>query len=175
MAELTPEAELETLRRVNAELVTKNDKRKQRIAELESSNAALEGKLTDASASIHRLTIDTPLRRMAEDLAGDANELFIEQLTRHYDVALADGKLSLVDKEKGKPVTDEGKPVAWERSALLNFLSKGDDARAKAFQRIMIYTKASGSGNSAEYSSRSFGSIGQPKMPQASTARFGLR
>lgn len=165
MPELTPEAELEALRRTVTELLAKKQKYKQKVADLEAANAALSSKMTEANASIQRLTIDNPLRSMAEALAGDCSELFTEQLTRYYNVALADGSLALLDKED-KPLNgSDGKPVCWERESLTNFLANGP--QATTFQRIILGGKASGAGGTPM--------LHHSTKPSAQAPKFGLR
>lgn len=135
--------ELETLRRTNSELVTKNSTRKQRIAELEASVVELQAKVTEREASIRAITIDGPVRQMCESIS-TAPELFQEQLTKHFKVELIEGKLALFTTE-GKLVTDKsGNAVPFEREAMSKFLIDGDDARAKTFQAITIVNRASG-------------------------------
>ncbi|MDE1178471.1 MAG: hypothetical protein PW789_18005 [Edaphobacter sp.] len=68
----TPEAtELETLRRVNGELINKSQTRKTKITELESQIAELQGKLSESLTTIHELTVAAPLQAMASTISAD--------------------------------------------------------------------------------------------------------
>src|SRR5271166_5725063 len=61
--------ELETLRRVNAELMQKSATRKARIQELEASAATLTAKGTEAETRIRQLTIDGPVNDLLEQIS----------------------------------------------------------------------------------------------------------
>lgn len=169
MAEQTQQTnndELETLRRTNAELVTKNSTRKQRIAELEASVASLQATVAEREASIRTLTIDGPVRQMCESIS-TAPELFQEQLAKHFKVELVDGKLTFLTTG-GETVKDkDGNTVPFERDALLKFLVEGDDAaRARTFKAITIASRASGGATSTTTAAPT---SSKPK------AQFGLR
>jgi hypothetical protein len=160
------ENELETLRRVNTELVAKNTTRKQRIVELESTVAELQSKVTTAEASLRQITIDGPVRQICESIS-TAPELFQEQLSKYFKVELIDGTLTLLTSD-GKAVTDkDGKSVPFERDALSKFLMDGDDARAKAFRAITVTNRASGGSGTTQRSAAS--------TPKAPKVQFGLR
>lgn len=167
MAEATQQQnieELDTLRRTNSELVTKNSTRKQRIAELEASVAELQAKVAEREASIRTITIDGPLKTMAESIS-TAPDLWIEQLNKSHRVELTDGKLTLLSTD-GKPVLKDGKPVPFERQALIDLLTAGDDPQGKAFKAITIASRASGAATPASEH------VVTPSKPKI---RFGLR
>lgn len=142
------QSEVEKLRSSNAELVARHAKDKTRLAELETQNADLQGKLAEADKTIKAATVDGPLRRMADEVS-KVPELFLEQFSKHYKLEMQDGKLTLLSTD-GKPVTGkDGKTaIPFERDALTKLLTEGDDARAKTFQAILIATRASGAGSS---------------------------
>src|ERR1700734_3845335 len=126
MAEQTQQNdELETLRRVNSELVTKNGARKQRIAELEAANTGLQKTLAERDAAIYGLTVGGPLKAMAERMSA-VPELWLEQFAKHYKAELIDGELTLLSVADGKPVQKDGKPVPFEMKALQDLLTMGD-------------------------------------------------
>lgn len=156
--------ELETLRRTNSELVAKNSTRKAKIAELEASVADLQTKLSEREASIRTITIDGPLKTMAESIS-TAPDLWIEQLHKSHRVELVDGKLTLLSTD-GKPVLKDGKPVPFKREALIDLLTADDNPQAKAFKAITIASRASGAATpSREH-------VVTPSKPKI---QFGLR
>jgi len=170
---LTPEqisalqTEVETLRKTNAELLTKRQKDKTRIAELETSTTELQSKLTVSETALHDVTVGAPLKAMSEDVS-PVPELFRDQLLKHFRVELLDGKVALQSAD-GKPVTDkDGKPIPFERMALTKFLTDGEDARAKTFAAITRTSWASGAQSVTEPTRRT----AAPSKPRA---QFGLR
>jgi len=136
-------AELETLRRVNSELVAKHARDKARLAELEQGTATLQAKITETSESLYQATVGVPLQAMAEQMS-PAPELFLEQLSKHFKLASVKGVLTLQTPD-GKPVLDKnGKAIPFERDVLTQLLTEGDDSRAKTFKAITIVNRASG-------------------------------
>ena len=139
-------AEVETLRRVNAELVAKHARDKQRIEALEAGAAALQAKLSEAGETIKDVTIGVPLKAMAAEMS-TVPDLFLEQFSKHFKVESIKGVLTLQTID-GKPVTGkDGKAVPFERQALTDLLTAGDDPRAKTFKTITIVNRASGASN----------------------------
>jgi hypothetical protein len=136
------EIEVETLRRVNAELVTKAANRKTKIAELESTMTELQGKLSEAHDSLHEVTVGLPLKTMAESISS-APELWIEQFNKSHKLEMVKGQLTLQTAD-GKPVLKGEKPVAFERSALIDLLTSDTHPQAKVFQSITIASRATG-------------------------------
>lgn len=158
--------ELEVLRRTNSELIAKNTTRKAKIADLEASITELQSKLTEATTSLRAVTIDGPLKQMSESIS-TAPELWIEQFNKSHRLEMVDGKLTLLSGD-GKPVLKDGKQVPFERQALIDLLTAGDDSQAKAFRAITIGSRASGS---AEAPRKNTAPVKQKKpAPQ-----FGLR
>lgn len=146
-------AELETLRRTVTELREKNTTRKARIAELEASLSEAQGQLTEANATIKQVTIDGPLRAMAESIS-PAPELWMEQFNKTYRLELNEGKLTLLSAGDGKPTSKDGKPVPFEHEALAKFLTDGDGPQAKAFQALTVASRASGGAGEPQPSHR---------------------
>lgn len=166
MAE-TQNDELDVLRRTNAELVTKNTNRKQRIAKLEASNAELQSQLTAANGTIHDFTIGAPVKAMADRMS-QVPELWLEQFAKHYKVEMVNGVLTLLSAADGKPIQKEGKPIPFETKALAELLTTGDDATAKAFRAITITSKASGAGTGGVQRQ-------EPAVAKPAKVKFGLR
>lgn len=159
------ETELETLRRTNSELVTKNAARKKRVTELEAQVAELQSKLTGASNQLQELTIGAPLKAMAEEIS-IVPSLWIEQFSKQFKLELVNGTLTLQTGE-GKPVVDKaGKNVPFEREPLLKLITEGEGEQAKVFQKICIVNRASGAAKTSH--------IVTPKKA-ASSMQFGLR
>jgi hypothetical protein len=141
-------AELETLRRTNAELVAKHARDKARLEALESGTATLQAKLTETSQSLYQATVGVPLRAMAEEMS-QLPDLFLEQFSKHFKVESVKGVLTLQTPD-GKPAVDNnGKAIPFEREALTKLLTDGDDARAKTFRAITVVSKASGAAHSS--------------------------
>jgi hypothetical protein len=157
--------ELEVLRRTNSELVTKSATRKARVAELESTVNELQGKLSAANDSLHQVTIGGPLKAIAEQIS-IAPDLWLEKFSQSYKIAIVNGQLTLQTSD-GKPVLKGEKPVPFERQALIDLLTTGDDVRARTFKAITIASKASGGANTPR--SRVGSDAEHPAM------RFGLR
>jgi hypothetical protein len=136
-------SELETLRRTNAELLTKNSTRKQRVGELEATNADLQSKLTAANGRIQEMTIGAPLKSMAEDISTCPND-WIEAFGKHYRLELVNGELTMLTVADGKPVQHQGKAVPFEREALKRLLLDEKHPQSKLFNAIIIANRASG-------------------------------
>jgi hypothetical protein len=139
---------LDVLRRTNSELVAKNTNRKQRIAELEATVADLQGKVAERDTSLRAITIDGPLKSMAESLS-NCPELWIEQFSKSYRLEMVKGELTLLSVADGKPVTKDGKPIPFERDALTRLLTGTDHPQAKIFNAITIASRASGGAETA--------------------------
>jgi hypothetical protein len=161
----TANDELDVLRRTNSELVAKNTNRKQRISELEATVADLQGKLAERDTSLRAVTIDGPLKSMADSIS-NAPELWLEQFSKHYKVEMVNGELTLLSVD-GKPVQKDGKPVPFETRALTELLTTGHDAAAKAFRAITIVSRASGGASTTQRTA--------PTAPKPATVKFGLR
>jgi len=159
----TPDAiELETLRRVNSELVQKSQTRKAKITELEAQVAELQGKVATSDATIHDLAVTAPLKAMAASISIDP-DFFLEQFGKSYKVEMVEGKLTLRTTD-GQSVTNDGKVVPFERQSLIDLLTSGDGTQAKVYRSIVIGTLASGAnGSSGEQGSRHTSSAHKPK------------
>lgn len=160
--------ELDTVRRTNAELVTKNSTRKQRIGELETTVADLQTQLATANGRIQEMTIGVPLRAMAEEISTCPTE-WQEAFGKHYRLELANGELTIVSTADGKPVTKEGKPVPFEREALKALLLDEKHPQSKLMGAILIASRASGSGATSTETRRA------PVAPKPTLPSFGLR
>jgi hypothetical protein len=160
-----PEAlEVATLRRTVAELLQKNSTRKDENAALTAANAALQAANAELQTALHQLSVAGPLKAMAEDISINA-DLFLEQFGKSHKVELVKGQLTLLTTD-GKPVLKGDKPVPFERQALIELLTSGDDAQSKVFKSILIASRASGAATTAGRVSKP---TSEPK-PQ-----FGLR
>ncbi len=165
--ETSPEAEVATLRKANAELTQKASTRKIRIKELESNTAALIAKATEAEARIRQLTIDGPVNDLCESISV-APQALRSALESQYKIEMQNGVLTLLNPSDGKPVLQDGKPVPFTTEAIKSLLLASKDAeKQKLFRAIIVVNKASGSG----------GTVSKPATapaPQPSI-RFGLR
>lgn len=147
----TPEAtELETLRRVNGELINKSQTRKTKITELESQIAELQGKLSESLTTIHELTVAAPLQAMASTISTDP-DFFLDQFSKSYKVELIEGKLALQTTDGKSVTTKDGVPVPFEQKALLDLLTEGESTQAKVYKNILIASRASGASGSSGY------------------------
>jgi hypothetical protein len=160
-----PAVELETLRKTHQEVLAKSATRKAKITELEATNAKLQGDLTAANASIHQLTVEAPLKAMAESISL-APEIWLEKFTASYKVESIKGALTLLSAD-GKPVLKDGAPVKFEHQALIDLLTTDTHPQSKIFKSILIGSRASG-GNAAPQGKGSAG-------PKAPAIQFGLR
>jgi hypothetical protein len=162
----SPTDELEVLRRTNGEILAKSATRKARVAELEATVTELQSKLSEAHDSLHQVTIGGPLTTMAESIS-IAPDLWLERFSQTYKVAIVDGQLTMQTPD-GKPVLKGEKPVPFEREALIDLLTTGDDARAKTFKAITITSKASGAATN-QHGNRTAPAAEHPPI------QFGLR
>jgi hypothetical protein len=165
----TPEemaTELETLRRVNAELLTKSANRKARVTELESTVTELQGKLSEAHDSLRDVTINGPLKAMAESISFSP-ELWLEQFNKSHRLEMVKGQLTLQTAD-GKPVLKGEKPVPFERQALIDLLTNESNPQAKIFKSIIIASRATGAAGTQS-------SIRTTKPKNDPKPQFGLR
>ena len=163
-------AELDVLRRVNGELKHKSATRKAKIAELETSSAALQAKLHASEASVRELTVNGPVRTMFADIS-TAPEALQESLSKDYRFELIDGKLAFLTHD-GKPVTSkDGKVIPFEQAAIRDFLlTEENEAKRRLYNAILIASKASG--GQATYQQKS----SRPPVPENEPIHsFGLR
>lgn len=155
------------LQNVVTELRQKNDKRKSRIAELESTATDLQNKLSAATEQLKQVTVEMPLRSMSEQMS-TAPDLWLQEFQKSMTITLTDGKLMVHDIE-GKPViTADGKQLAFERDALTKHLTNEEHPLAQTFRAITIVSRASGAASTG----------GQRQTRSAESAkahRFGLR
>lgn len=158
--------ELETLRRTNSELVSKNSTRKQRITELEQANAELQTKLTAANAEIYEYRIGAPLKVMAESIS-TVPDAWVENFNKSYRLELVNGELTILSAADGKAVEKAGKPLPFERRALIDLLTDKDHPQSKLFNAITIASHASGAQGTTE----------RKPTPKATVpkVKFGLR
>ena len=168
-------AEILTLRQAHQDLLTKRQRDKARIAELEVSSVALQDKVTKAEAAIQDALIGAPLRRMAATVS-DVPDLFLSEFAKHYAIAPdKDGNISVTTLD-GKPALDrDGKPVEFTPHSLYSLLASQaivaggtNDARSKTFAVLMKYFGASGAGGTRASSK-------QAPATKAVPFQFGLR
>lgn len=158
-------AELETLRRVNTELMQKSATRKARITELEASMSTITTRATEAESRIKALTIDGPVRDLCESISL-APQALRSALENDYRVELKDGVLTLLNASDGQQATHEGKPVPVQADAIRNMLLGTKDAeKAKLYRAIVITNKASGAA----------GAESKRTIAPATKHQFGLR
>ncbi len=142
--EQTPEAELATLRRTNADLLQKSATRKARIVELEANASVLTARASDADARIRQLTIDQPVNDLCEEISV-APQALRSALEAEYKIEMRDGVLTLLNPADGKPVTHEGKPVPFSADAIKGLLlGSKDESKLKLYRAIVVVSKASG-------------------------------
>jgi len=158
--------ELEALRRANSELVSKKNKYKARVAELEAAQATADTTIAELRSSITDLTINGPLQAMAESISV-APEAFLTAFQADYKLELREGKLTMLTQQ-GEPVVSDGKPVPFERDALKAFLlSTKDEAKQRLYRAVIIMSHASGGISPTSASPRTAG--------QQQQVQFGLR
>ncbi len=163
------QAELTTLKQAHQEVLTKRQKDKSRIVELESATTDLQCKLTESADTLRQITINGPLRSMAESMS-QAPELFLEQFSKHLKLEMVKGNLTLLNANDGKPIVDnKGVAIPFQREALMKLLTEGDDARAKTFKAITIASRASGGASSSNDPQRRKIAATRPGL------QFGLR
>ncbi len=160
-------AELETLRRVNAELLQKSATRKARIQELEASVGTITAEATEAKARIKALTIDGPVNDLCESISV-APQALRAALEAEYKIEMREGVLMLVNPSDGKPIMGkDGKALPFQGESIKNLLLETKDIeKAKLYSAIVITSKASGSAN--------VGSSSKRAVAQSSKPQFGL-
>ena len=152
-------AELAVLKAAHQEVLTKRQKDKARIAELESAMTENQNKLAEASESLHQVTVGGPLKAMSESIS-QAPELWLEQFTKTHKVAMANGKLTIQSVD-GKPLS-----VPFERQAIIDHLTADGHPQSKTFKAISIVSRASGAAAAKGHG---------PKRDANPTHQFGLR
>lgn len=155
LVELTTENE--RLFKLNGELLEETKERKARIAELQTSSDA-------AQAEVKRLTIEVPLRSMAQSLS-TIPDVFVREFGQHYDLQIVDGELALHDKEGKRVVDKSGKAIPFQREALFELLSNPEHPNAEFYRRNLIVSRASGAAQGRQQAS-------QPEKPKH---HFGIR
>ena len=173
---LTPEqiavlqTELETLRRSNAELIARHGKDKTRLTELEAQSTELQGKLTESEAKIKTLTVNVPLRQIAEKVS-DMPDTWMELFGQSFKVdAAQDGKLTILTAD-GKPAKNStGESVSFDFVAISRFVTEHEpeSERAKLFNRITRTNFASGSAGISRTQAKA-------KSRETAVHSFGLR
>lgn len=131
--------EIESLRTHNAELLADVRKHKAKALELAGQVETLTGERDGALAQVKAVTLDAPVRQMAERVALDA-DLFTTLFARHYTFA-HDGEGVVIHDSEGNPATlkdDQGKPrPALFTEADIRALCDQTDAKA-SFDRLVI-------------------------------------
>jgi hypothetical protein len=167
-------AELATLRRVRDELLQAKHVQKSRITELESQVLQLTEARDNALETVRALTIDRPLRQLAEEMS-QAPNLWLREFMADFSVEVGiDGSLTIQSKD-GKQVSfDDGKPVQASASDLRKFLISPNKTvsaeRRKDFSTITTVSRASGTIGPHIISPSSSNEGTKPLQPH-----FGLR
>lgn len=173
--QLTPEeitalqTEVEKLRSTNADLVARHGKDKTRLAELEAQGTALTGKLTESEARIKTLTVNVPLRQIAEKVS-DMPDTWMELFGQSFKVEAAqDGKLTILTADGQPAKNSKGENVPFDFVSVAHFVTQHEpeSERAKLFNRITRTNFASGSA--------SIQSQGKARAPARRIQKFGLR
>ena len=146
---------------VHEELRAKASARKTKIAEHESTIAALQGQLATASETIKEVTINGPLKAMAASIS-ISPELWIEQFGRSHRLEMVKGQLTVLS-------TDGKQSIPFERDALIAHFNADAHPQSKIFRSITIISRASGAANVTGFP-RGKGASTQGNSPQ-----FGLR
>ena len=134
---------------VNADLLQKSATRKARITELEASTATLTAKATEAETRISQLTIDGPVNDLCEEFQF-APQALRSALESEYKIEMREGVLTLLNPSDGKPVMQDGKPVAFTADSIKALLlGSKDEAKKKLYNAISLRTKQSGAGGSS--------------------------
>jgi hypothetical protein len=123
--EQTPDAELVTLRKVNADLLKTKHEQKARITALEADVLAATEKADKATASMRATVIDLPLSRMVQQLAPNVHKLLLKEMQEDFAFEAADdGSIVIKSKADGKEVrAKDGKPVSFDKHSLHCFLT----------------------------------------------------
>lgn len=138
------QAENETLKRTNAELVAKHSRDKTRIEDFQSSATALQAKATEAETRVRQLTIDGPVNALCESISV-APESLRTALEADYRFELRDGTLTILNASDGQPVVVNGKPLPAQADAIKGFLLESkDEAKLKLYRAILVSNRASG-------------------------------
>jgi hypothetical protein len=167
--------ELATLKRVHGEILTKRQKDKARIAELEIAAIALQEKTTKAEAAAHDALIGAPLRRMAETVS-DVPALFLSEFAKHYTIeADQDGRIAVTTLDGNAAIDRNGKPVEFTPHSLYSLLASQavvaggtKDERSKTFTVLMRYFGASGAAGTSQRTS-------ETRSAKVPSIQFGLR
>ncbi len=182
MSEQTPtpeaEAELVTLRKLRDELLTSKNKQKAKIDELESQLLQANERVTSAEANVQELTINGPLKAMAEVISKTPGT-FLDVFHRTYKLTMSkDGELTLLHARDDKPVLDEkDKAIPFERGALVKLLLADKDPAALAFyQTTLLIPAATGGADRTIAKGRSpFANGSKSEEPKVVAPAFGLR
>jgi uncharacterized protein YhaN len=164
-----PTAELETLRRVNAELLQKNSARKAKQSELEQQVAELSAKLTASQSAVDDAVIGAPSRQLASEIS-NIPTLWLSTFQAHFKVESKDGVLTVLTKE-GQLLKDaDGQSVKLDRAELAKYLteSEPESERTKLFRIITNTSKASGAASGNNQPSK-------PASSESKSSQFGLR
>lgn len=152
----TLQAENERLKGSNAELVARHAKDKARQEELSAQNAELQGKLTESEAKIKSLTVNVPLRQIAEKVS-DMPDTWMELFGQSFKVEAAqDGKLTILTADGQPAKNSKGEGVPFEFGAIAHFVTEHEPGseRAKLFNRITRTNFASGSAGTGQSQAR---------------------
>jgi len=161
-------SELETLRRVNAELLLRHAKDKSKISELEAGTSTLQTQLTEAGNAIKEITVNVPLRQIAERVS-ELPDTWMKLFGEGFKVeAGKDGKLSVMTGDGMPAKNSKGEPVAFDFVSIAHLVTEHEpeSERTKLMKRLTRTNFASGAGSS---------SAPQVKQPPKQAIQFGLR
>ncbi len=142
-------AELATLRKVNTELLQAKHTLKAKITELENNVVLLTEDRDNALIAVRAVTIDRPLKQLAEEMS-QAPALWLREFLADYNVeADKEGSLTIQSKVDKTPIAfDDGKPVNVTASDVRKFLLSPNKAvsaeRRRDFEAITIASRANG-------------------------------
>jgi hypothetical protein len=167
--------EIAVLKQTLADVRAKATARKARITELETQVATLTTNLNASQTALQDITVNAPLRQMAEAVS-PVPDIWLAEFGKHYKAESKDGKLSLLTIA-GEPALDSaGKPLEFTQSSLISHFTKTVNPIFKPFQTIMASSNASGGGATGASAGRPTYAERTPATPQAKPSlNLGLR
>ena len=138
--EQTPEVELTTLRKVNADLLKTKHEQKARITALEADVLAATETANKAQAAARAVVVDQPLKKMVAELSTNVPELVMRELLADFKFEAGDdGSILITNVQDGKPIAAKnGKAVAFDKHSLHLFLI--GDGYVEKSDRQRVYT-----------------------------------
>lgn len=171
--------EVETLRRVNADLLSKKARSKDKIASLEADKIALQSQVTASEERIKTVALERPVARLMKEIS-HVPEVLADHLAKSYRFESDDqGELLLMNVDGTPAIKDaDGKPLPIDGDTLAEFLAPKDseDASAKVYRHLLTGSKANGGG--ATGTGKGFLQVESPQQqeqPSKPPSPFGLR